>query len=113
MLAHFILDLIYFLSVVEVRDFSHIKDVVDVFNEVLLLDVRIRESKDDFFVVNAKAFEHALQIVLPLKLAIALRNLYLEDLALVDEGSQLRQTLSAITTQTYEKSIAVGLKNNS
>ena len=85
-LAHLILYLFYLIHVVQVRYLSNIENIVDIFNEEFLLDIRVLEGKHYLFVVHTQTLKHRLEIVLPLILTVALSDLYLKDYAFIDKG---------------------------
>ena len=71
-----------------VGHFAAVEQVVDVLNKSLILDLSVAEEEDSIFGLSSHPTQDALQILPPLHLAIALRNLHLNTNSLEGDGSR-------------------------
>eukprot|EP00965_Chrysotila_dentata_P189855 6173554-Pleurochrysis_carterae.AAC.1 len=79
----------------EVGHLARVEDVIEVLEEGLGHDLRVGEEEDDGLALLPRLEQHALQVVSPFNLAVALGDLDLEAFEVRHGGGEAREALTA------------------
>ncbi len=105
-------DLFILLWFEQIRYFATIQDIVDILQELLEHDLRIREQEYRVFVLDACLLVEELKIVVKGLVVVAAAQLDLEALVAVDVAGKAGQGLLACAAHAHEQGVAAALADD-